>query len=122
MTPASLTRKSFVVTLAVLCGLVFPTCVTAPSTPKAAANPSEKLIKIETRPDVTQKFLVIRPSQPVATLVLFVCGRGNLDLGSLAGTPTLGRADYLLARTAEELARHAFAVALVDVPSDRRGG
>jgi hypothetical protein len=86
------------------------------------ANPSEELIKIETRPDVTLKFLVIRPSQPAATVVLFTCGRGDLELASGAGTPTLGRADYFLARTREGFARHGSMVALVDVPSDRQAG
>jgi pimeloyl-ACP methyl ester carboxylesterase len=122
MTPASLTHKRFAFTLIVLGGLVFPTCVTAPSSPKAGANPSEELIKIETRPDVTQKVLVVRPPHPVATVVLFPSGRGNLELGSGAETPTIGRADYFLARTSEEFARHGFMVALVDVPSDRQTG
>jgi len=45
-----------------------------------------------------------------------------LELASTIGTPTVGRADYFLARTREKFARHGFMVALVEVPSDRQAG
>jgi hypothetical protein len=54
MTPASLTHKRLLGTLILSCGLVFPTCLTARSTPKTGTSPYKALVKIETWLDVTE--------------------------------------------------------------------
>ncbi len=92
----------------------------------AAANPAragaeEQLVTLETRPGVTQKFILITPQRPVAAVILFAGGKGNLDLSSASGRPVLGWGkNNFLVRTRHDFAAHGFAVAVVDAPSDRK--
>lgn len=81
---------------------------------------SSELVKIDTRPGVTQKFILIKPVNPIASVILFAGGHGNLELSSLFGIPTIGWGENnFLVRTRKNLARHGLMVAVVDVPSDQ---
>ncbi|MCH7957758.1 MAG: hypothetical protein IIB63_09415, partial [Proteobacteria bacterium] len=64
-------------------------CVALAGLAAAAANPAragtrEQLVTLETRAGVTQKFILITPEKPVAAVILFAGGKGNLNL---SGTP-----------------------------------
>jgi len=82
---------------------------------------AEELITLKTRPSVDQKFILITPDKPVASVVLFAGGKGTLNLSSYVGTPTIkwGKNNFLV-RTREMFAKHGFLVAVVDAPSDQK--
>ena len=86
-------------------------------TPAIAA---ETFLKdLETRAGVTQRVLVIKPENPVASVILFAGGNGLLNI---APDGRIGRGGNLLVRTREQFARQNLMVAVVDAPSDRSDG
>jgi hypothetical protein len=77
----------------------------------------EQIRTIPSRPDVTESFVLIHPaSPPVASVVLFMGGRGALGLQR---GPLAARNTNFLVRTRQRFAEKGFLVAVVDVPSDR---
>jgi pimeloyl-ACP methyl ester carboxylesterase len=74
---------------------------------------------IPTRPGVTQRVLLIKPEQPVASVVLFAGGNGLVHIGP---DGNIGRGGNFLVRTRELFAQQNLAVAVVDAPSDRVEG
>lgn len=79
------------------------------------------LVKLETRPGVEQRFILIKQEQPVASVILFAGGKGALNLSSLFGSPTIGWGkNNFLVRTRDTFARQGLTVAVVDAPSDRQ--
>lgn len=79
------------------------------------------MVEIETRKykngSETQKFIFIKPKNPVASVILFEGGRGLLELNSSFGKtyPTRNKHGFL-ARNRELFTRHGLNVALVDAP------
>lgn len=77
------------------------------------------VVDIPTR-GTSQRFLYLRPDAPIANVVIWPGGDGILDI------QTDGRMTALLAscnppvRNRQALADHGYAVAVVDVPTDRR--
>ncbi len=100
-------------------------CVALAGLAAAAASPAraqEQLVTLETRAGVTQKFILITPQKPVAAVILFAGGKGNLDLSGAAGQTAIGWGkNNFLVRTRADFAAHGFAVSVVDGPSDRKG-
>lgn len=47
------------------------------------------LIALNTRSGVKQKFLLIRPAKPIASVILFAGGKGTLNMSSFFGYPTI---------------------------------
>jgi pimeloyl-ACP methyl ester carboxylesterase len=74
---------------------------------------------IPTRPGVTQRVLLIKPEQPVASVILFAGGNGLIQIEP---DGRIGRGGNFLVRTRELFARQDLAVAVVDAPSDRVDG
>ncbi len=50
---------------------------------------SNKLVEIETRPGINQKFILIKPANPIASVILFEGGPGKLNLKSFFGKPSV---------------------------------
>jgi alpha-beta hydrolase superfamily lysophospholipase len=87
--------------------------------PALASALEETIRTIPSRPGVTESFVLIRPSQaPVASVVLFMGGRGAIGLQR---GPLGPRNTNFLVRTRQRFAERGFLVAVVDVPSDRTG-
>ena len=88
---------------------------------QAGAGTQERLVTLETRTGVTQKYILITPQKPVAAVILFAGGTGNLDLPGASGWPVSGwdQSNFLV-RSRDDFAAHGFAVAVVDAPSDRK--
>ena len=80
----------------------------------------ESLVSVRSRPDVDQKFLLIKPEKAVAAVILFAGGSGGLRLTSLFGVPEIawGEGNFLV-RTRLLFADQGFVVAVVDSPPDR---
>ena len=87
---------------------------------ESAEIKSSKLVKLETRPGVKLKFIVIKPTNPVASVILLEGGGGLLQLSSIFGKPTIGSGKGFLSRTRKEFAKSGLMVALVDKPSGRQ--
>jgi pimeloyl-ACP methyl ester carboxylesterase len=85
-----------------------------------AAN-AEELVTLKTRKGIDQKFILIKPDQPEASVILFAGGKGALNLSSNFGTPEIkwGKKNFMV-RTREMFAKHGFLVAVVDAPSDQK--
>jgi dienelactone hydrolase len=87
--------------------------------PKAAPAQEASLVSVRSPRGAKQAFILIKPQKPVASVVLFAGGQGNLRLKT-ATEMGWGRQNFLV-RTRERFAAHGFMVAVVDAPSDRRG-
>ena len=83
------------------------------------AAQAAELITLDTRDGVQQKFILIKPDNPVASVILFAGGKGALDLSSSFGSPSIGwgRNNFLV-RSRDRFADNDFIVAVVDAPSD----
>jgi dienelactone hydrolase len=85
--------------------------------PVPASALDEKILTIPSRPGVTESFVLIRPAEtPVASVILFMGGRGALGLSR---GPLGPRNTNFLVRTRGRFAERGLLVAVVDVPSDR---
>ena len=93
--------------------------VSATSAMPAAAQGAE-VATVDTPRGVKQRFAVTAPAEPVAALILFTGGSGELGLAS--PTEMKRGAPGFLVRAREKLVAHNLMVALVDVPADRPGG
>jgi len=82
---------------------------------------SESLVEVESRPGVKQKFIIIKPDQPRAAVILFEGAHGGLNMYSTSGKPGLkwGGKGFL-ARTRQSFAKQGFVVALIDSPPDKK--
>jgi hypothetical protein len=107
-------------TFFILAPIFFMGCATPPPSTKPAEALSSKLIKIEKRKGVTLKFILIKPENPVASVIL-LDGYGSYQMGSIFGRPTIGKGQNgFLVRTRNDFARHSLMVAVVDIPSDQK--
>jgi dienelactone hydrolase len=105
--------------LVIFLGTFFALIFSLVSFSKSAEIQSEELVKLETRPKVRQNFALIKPENPVASVILFAGGRGNIKLGSLGGKPHIGAMQRnFLIRTRRDFAKHGLMVAVIDVPSN----
>ena len=88
-----------------------------------AADPvplSVEVADIPTRPDVTERVLIVRPPAPRAIVVLLSGGDGGLAI-TPQGSFGRGGANFLV-RSRERFARQGLLTVVVDAPSDRQGG
>jgi len=84
----------------------------------ASAELQQQVMDIPTRRGVTQRFLLLKPDQPKAVVVLFAGGHGGLQIST---TGQLGKSTgNFLVRSRELFAQQGLAVAVVDAPSDRQ--
>lgn len=85
----------------------------------AVAATATSLVTLGTRPGVTQKFILIKPDQPVGSMILFAGGNGVLNLQESGGSIVINSlSGNFLVRTRQEYADRGFMVAVVDAPSD----
>jgi alpha-beta hydrolase superfamily lysophospholipase len=88
-------------------------------TPATASALEETIRTIPSRPGVTESFVLIHPpASPVASLVVFMGGRGAIGLQR---GPLGPRNTNFLVRSRQRFAERGFIVAVLDVPSDRTG-
>jgi pimeloyl-ACP methyl ester carboxylesterase len=89
------------------------------SAPAQARAPT--LVSIQTPRGATQAFILIKPANPVASVILFAGGDGAMGVKS---SSSMNRwfAENFLVRTRDKFAAHNFMVAVVDAPSDQQQG
>jgi hypothetical protein len=83
---------------------------------------AQELVKIETRPGVTQSFLIpnVGKRQPDAAALLLAGGGGNINLRHEDGAITFRRGNFL-PRSRGEFIRNGILPVLIDNPSDQAG-
>ncbi len=83
---------------------------------------AEELVEVESPRGVTQKFLLIKPDNPKATVILFAGGKGALNLyrGVFGGAGMNWGKKNFLVRTRKDFAKRGLMVVTVDAPSDRQ--
>ncbi len=99
---------------------------------KYISHPTEsisknELIELETRKykngSATQKFIFLKPQNPVASVILFEGGVGQLELGLTGGKPQPSiNPNGFLVRNRKLFAKHGLNVAVIDAPSDLPNG
>ena len=90
--------------------------ITLPVTVKAG-----ELVTLETRPGVTQGFILIKQANPEASVILFAGGKGDLELSTDGGKPEIGWGkNNFLVRSRALFVKQGFTVAVVDAPSDQK--
>ena len=83
----------------------------------------EKLISLDTREGVVQKFILEQSDNASASVILFPGGKGALELyqGVFGGPGMNWGKNNFLVRTRSMFHKHGFNVATVDAPSDKQG-
>lgn len=84
----------------------------------SASALEEQYVQIETRPGVTQAFMLIEPAKPLASVILFAGGDGRIGIT----TDGIRRKNNFLVRSRHLFADQGFMVATVDAASDFQGG
>ena len=84
----------------------------------ATSSLAQQVIDIPTRPGVTQRLLVLSPTNAKATLIMLPGGHGGLQLFANGGMKW-GEGNFLV-RTRQLFADQGFNVVVVDAPSDRQ--
>jgi hypothetical protein len=88
-------------------------------TAPAEAAPRESVVRVPSRPEVTQGFYLIEPEGPArAIAVLFVGGEGETALNDQG--PTKLKGNFLM-RVRGQLSKAGLILAYPDVPSDQAG-
>ncbi|MFT3734478.1 MAG: alpha/beta hydrolase [Rhodocyclaceae bacterium] len=82
------------------------------------AQLAERVVDIPTRPEVSQRMLVLTPKETKAAVVLFAGGHGGLQL-SPSGAFRWGEGNFLM-RMRQTFAEQGLLVVVVDAPSDRQ--
>lgn len=82
------------------------------------ADVTESVEVVTVRPGITQSYLLLKPENPVATVILFAGYGGYLDITRF-GIQQPSR--NFLVRTREQFAAKNFITVVVDVPSDFAG-
>lgn len=82
------------------------------------ADIAQGVIEIPTRPGVTQRMLVMAPSEPKATVILFAGGHGGLQITG-EDSFNWGKGNFLI-RSREIFKDQGLLVIVVDAPSDRQ--
>ncbi|PKU23739.1 alpha/beta hydrolase [Telmatospirillum siberiense] len=88
----------------------------------ADVRADETLVRLPTRTEVTQGFLLEIPAQPKAAVLLFAGAAGYLGLDSADGRPRLANGNNFLVRSRHLFAQAGLIVATLDAPSDEEGG
>lgn len=81
---------------------------------------SSEFIALETRPDVTQKFALLKSeTKAKASVILISGGKGKIKIQNNDGDASIGKEGNFLVRTREYFAEQGLNVAVIDAPSDQ---
>ncbi len=85
-----------------------------------AVAQTASLVTVKTPRGASQAFILIKPENPVASVILFAGGHGGLGLKS-TNDMTWGKGNFLV-RSRDKFAAQGLMVAVIDAPSDHQGG
>ena len=85
-----------------------------------AAWAADQVIDVPTRPGITERFILIAPDDPLATVVLFAGDDGGLQIAPDGKLGNGSLASNFLVRSRRLFADQRLMVAVVDAPSDRQ--
>jgi len=101
-----------------LMALLLTGCVSAST---GSSDVAQRVVDVPTRPGVIQRFLLLSPREPKATVVLFAGDHGGLHIAADGRFQYGNLAVNFLVRSRQLFFQHDLAVAIVDAPSDRQG-
>ena len=81
---------------------------------------SERMVQLETRPGIQNRFIIYRPEHPVATVILFPDGNGRFDITHVFNDLYIERMSDVPLEIIDQLLRHGTMVVLMDAPADHR--
>src|ERR1700751_1657058 len=87
----------------------------------SSGDVAQRVVDVPTRPGVTQRFLLLSPREPKATVVLFAGDDGGLNIAAGGGFQNGNLGANFLVRSRQLFVEHDLTVAIVDAPSDRQG-
>jgi hypothetical protein len=87
----------------------------------SSGDVAQRVVDVPTRPGVTQRFLLLSPREPKATVVLFAGDHGGLHIAADGRFQYGNLTENFLVRSRQLFVEHDLAVAIVDAPSDRQG-
>ena len=87
-------------------------------TAHARGEVADKVVDISTRPNVTQRMVVLSPKNPKAAAILLAGGHGGLQI-SADGSFAWGKGNFLV-RSRQLFADQELMVVVLDAPSDRQ--
>jgi hypothetical protein len=104
--------------------LIFPflTGSVLASSNNAVESLSTELIEIKTRPGVKQKFVLIKPAHPVASVIFLKGGKGLFKFKNSSGKISIGKGKKLFEMLKNDFATQGVIVAVIDAPSDKPKG
>ena len=100
-----------------LMALLLTGCVSAST---GSSDVAQRVVDVPTRPGVIQRFLLLSPREPKATVILFAGDDGGLRIAAGGGFQNGYLAANFLVRSRQLFVEHDLAVAIVDAPSDRQ--
>jgi hypothetical protein len=100
--------------------IIMSVALVNPSLASANEIISREVITLQPRSGVTQKIILLKPSNPVASVVLLPGGVGQIVIGEINGKPTIKYKDNFLIRSMDNFVKNGFVVAVVDAPSDQQ--
>jgi hypothetical protein len=86
-----------------------------------SSDVAQRVVDVPTRPGVIQRFLLLSPREPKASVVLFAGDDGGLQIAADGRLQNANLVGNFLARSRQLFVEHDLAVAIVDAPSDRQG-
>ena len=87
-------------------------------TASTAYAQSPQVVDVPSRPDVTQRILIITPDKPKAAVILFAGGDGGLTLEADGRIPKLG--GNFLMRSWQLFVDQDLTTVVIDAPSDKQ--
>src|SRR5262244_1182472 len=103
--PHSSTRMSLLLRAALLALVLLGV-----SASTSSGDVAQRVVDVPTRPGVTQRFLLLSPREPKATVVLFAGDHGGLQIAADGGWNPLW--DNFLVRSRQLFVEHDLAVAI----------
>jgi pimeloyl-ACP methyl ester carboxylesterase len=81
---------------------------------------AQHMVQLESRPGIFTRFILLRPQQPLGTIVLFPDGNGLLGISHVFNMPQLNTSADIPSDLINRLCNRHIAVVLIDAPSDHR--
>jgi pimeloyl-ACP methyl ester carboxylesterase len=103
----------------VICAFLSTLCLNeSKASEKTAGNLSTELVEFKTGRGVTLKYVLIKPVNPSAIVVLLPGGSGTLNISGTTSDFVIGASNDFMVRNRNSIAENGFLVALIDAPSD----
>ncbi len=114
-------RKLVLLPIALILAMVLSVIGVGTSfSPAYAEKITHRLVTLDTRAGVTQTFVVLKPENPKASIILFSGLFGNIKAGGKENKPKIRWEKSWMVKARQQFAEHGLIVAVIDAPSDHK--